>query len=156
MEKLVCAEQVHTSFFTYYTFMVTYSLITESIAMCMHYDTFLIFINFSIKTDKIIKVCYNSKQEGEYMKNNMDLKAIAKEYLMNKIKENDKMLRCTFWEIRVSLDISEQEETQFLKFSKKILENLGYTVYFTGAKFTYENANRTVQSNELIIGIKEK
>ena len=89
------------------------------------------------------------------MKYNMDLKAIAKEYLMNKIKENDKMLRCTYWEIRVSLDISEQEETQFLKFSKEILENLGYTVYFTGAKFTYENANRTVQPNELMIAIKE-
>lgn len=89
------------------------------------------------------------------MKNNMELKTIVKEYLMNKIKENEKLLRCTFWEIRVSLDISEQEETQFLKFSKEILENLGYTVYFTGAKFIYENANRTVQPNELIIAIKE-
>lgn len=89
------------------------------------------------------------------MKNNMELKTIAKEYLMNKIKENDKLIRCTFWEIRVSLDISEQEETQFLKCSKEILENLEYTVYFTGAKFTYENANRTVQPNELMIAIKE-
>lgn len=89
------------------------------------------------------------------MKNNIELKVIAKDYIMNKIKENDKMVRCTFWEIRVNLDVSEQEETQFLKFSKEILENLGYTVYFTGAKFTYENANRTVQSNELIIAVKE-
>ena len=89
------------------------------------------------------------------MKSNMELKGIAKEYLMNKIKENDKLIRCTFWEIRVSLDISEQEETQFLKCSKEILENLEYTVYFTGAKFTYENPNRTVQPNELMIAIKE-
>ena len=120
------------------------------------FSVFIIFLKKFIKAYKTIKVWYNSNQEGEYMKNNMELKTIAKEYLMNKIKENDKLLRCTFWEIRVSLDISEQEETQFLKFSKEILENLGYTVYFTGAKFIYENANRTVQSNELIIGIKEE
>lgn len=60
----------------------------------------------------------------------MELKVIAKDYIMNKIKENDRMVRCTFGEIRVNLDISEQEETQFLKFSKEILENLEYTVYF--------------------------
>lgn len=89
------------------------------------------------------------------MRNNKELKDIAKDYIMKKIDENYKFIRCTFWEIRVTLDVSEQEETRFLKYSKEILEELGYTVYFTSAKFTYENANRTVQSNELLIAIKE-
>ena len=88
------------------------------------------------------------------MKNNIDLN-IIEEYIMHKIEENEKLLRCTFYEIRVKLNISEQDEKEFLKFAKIRLENLGYLVYFTGAKFTYENANRTVQPNELIIAIKE-
>ena len=88
------------------------------------------------------------------MKTNIDLE-ILENYLMHKIEENPKFLRCTFWEIRVTLEVSEQDENEFLKFAKIRLENLGYVVYFTGAKFTYENANRTVQPNELIIAIKE-
>lgn len=35
------------------------------------------------------------------------------------------------------------------------LEEKGYNVYFTGSKFVYENANSTVQDNELMIAIKE-
>ena len=89
------------------------------------------------------------------MNNNIDLN-IIEEYLMNKIDENEKIIRCTFYEIRVKLNISENDETEFLKFARIRLENLGYRVYFTGAKFTYENANRTVQPNELIIAIKDE
>lgn len=87
--------------------------------------------------------------------NNIDLYKIE-EYLMSKIAQNEKIIRCTFYEIRVKLDISESDETDFLKFARIRLENLGYRVYFTGAKFVYENANRMVQSNELIIAIKEE
>ena len=39
--------------------------------------------------------------------------------------------------------------------NKDYFENNGYKVYFTDDKFTYENADRTVQSNELMIAIKE-
>lgn len=88
------------------------------------------------------------------MGNNIDLN-IIEEYLMSKIEENEKILRCTFYEIRVKLNICEDDEPEFLKFARIRLENLGYKVYFTGAKFMYEKANRIVQSNELIIAIKE-
>ena len=54
-------------------------------------------------------------REGESM-NNIDLYKIE-EYLMSKIAENEKIIRCTFYEIRVKLDISESDETDFLKFS---------------------------------------
>lgn len=93
-------------------------------------------------------------REGEHMENNINLN-IIEDYLMSKITENERILRCTFYEIRVRLNISENDEAEFLKFARIRLENLGYRVYFTGAKFTYENVNRTVQSNELIIAIKE-
>ena len=38
----------------------------------------------------------------------------------------------------------------------KDIENKGYNVYFTGVRFVYQNANRLVQPNELMIAIKEK
>lgn len=88
------------------------------------------------------------------MNNNINLN-IIEDYLMEKIRENEKIIRCTFYEVRIKLDISEADENEFLKFAKIRLENLGYKVYFTGTKFVYEDANRTVQPNELIIAIKE-
>lgn len=39
--------------------------------------------------------------------------------------------------------------------NKNYFENDGYEVYFEGDKFTYQNANRVVQSNEFMIAIKD-
>ena len=33
-------------------------------------------------------------------------------------------------------------------------ENLGYRVYFTGAKYNYQGENRIVESNEYLVAIK--
>ena len=52
--------------------------------------------------------------------------------------------------------ITEEQTDEFLRLARNRLENLNYKVYFTGAKFVYENANRTVQDNELLIAIKDK
>ena len=60
----------------------------------------------------------------------------------------------SFYEIRIKLDLSEEETDEFLKLSRTRLENLGYQVYFTGAKFTYNNTNMVVQPNELMVAIK--
>ena len=64
-------------------------------------------------------------------------------------------IRFTFYELRVKNNLSEEDLEVFLKINKDYFENKGYNVYFTGAKFTYENANRMVQPNELMIAIKE-
>lgn len=34
-------------------------------------------------------------------------------------------------------------------------ENKNYKVYFTGERFEYQNANRMVQANELMLAIKD-
>lgn len=49
-----------------------------------------------------------------------------------------------------------QYENDFLDLGRSYLENKGYRDYFTSAKFVYQNANRMVQSNELMIAFKEK
>ena len=37
-----------------------------------------------------------------------------------------------------------------------MLEELNYQVYFTGARFKFENADKIVESNEFLIGIKDE
>lgn len=78
-------------------------------------------------------------------------------YINNKLKENEDetFIRYTFYELRVKNNLSEDEVDKFLIINKDYFENKGYRVFFTGAKFVYKNANRTVQPNELMIAIKE-
>lgn len=84
-----------------------------------------------------------------------ELKSFTINYISSKEKENPNYIRYTFYELRIKNNLSEAEVDEFLKINKDYFENKGYCVYFTGAKFTYENANRTVQSNEMMIAIKE-
>ena len=76
------------------------------------------------------------------------------EYLENKIKNSDNEIRFTYFEFRVKRNMSEIEAKQLLKIYQTKLENMGYKVYLEGEKFYYNGANRTVQSNELMIAVK--
>lgn len=78
------------------------------------------------------------------------------DYIDKKLEENERFVRYTFYELRVKNNLSEEEVNTFLRVNKDYFENKGYKVYFTGAKFTYEKAKRTVQPNELMIAILEK
>lgn len=69
---------------------------------------------------------------------------------------NENELVFTFYELRVKHNLSEEQVDEFLALCKTRLENLDYKVYFTGAKFTYNNASRTVQDNEFMIAIRER
>lgn len=77
-------------------------------------------------------------------------------FLDDKIKKNENEVIISFYEIRVKKNLSETETDDFLELCKTRLENLGYQVFFTGAKFVFQNANRTVQPNQLMIAIKEE
>lgn len=77
------------------------------------------------------------------------------EYLDNKILKNENEIVLTFYEVRVKMNLSEEDTEYLLKLCKARLQNLGYKVYHTGEKFIYAEANRTVQSNQLMIAIKE-
>ena len=79
------------------------------------------------------------------------------ENLINeKMIKNENEIIFTFYELRVKHNLSEEQVDEFLALCKTRLENLDYKVYFTGAKFTYQNANRTVQDNEFMIAIREQ
>lgn len=75
--------------------------------------------------------------------------------LKEKMKENTNFIRYSFYEVRVKYNLSEKDADIFLKFIRNKLENEDYLVYFQGSRFTYENANRTVQDNEYLIAVKD-
>lgn len=75
-------------------------------------------------------------------------------YMEEKINQDENYIVCTFYDIRVKYNLSEKETDEFLILSRNKLQNLGYKVYFSGAKYTYNNCNRTVQDNELLVAIK--
>lgn len=75
--------------------------------------------------------------------------------LKEKISEDSNFIRYTFYELKVKYNLTEKDLDRFLILIRAKLENENYKVYFTDSKFIYQNANRTVQLNEILIAIKE-
>ena len=71
-----------------------------------------------------------------------------------KIAENEEFVRYTFFELKVRHNLSEDEIDEVLRLARNKFENLGYRVYFTGAKYNYQGENRIVESNEYLVAIK--
>ena len=76
------------------------------------------------------------------------------DFFTKKLNENESFIKITYYELRIKYNLTEDETNEFLAYSKRKFENLGYDVYFTGAKYTYQNINRIVENNELMIAIK--
>ena len=87
--------------------------------------------------------------------NEKKLIKIIEKTLEEKINKDDKILRYSFYELRVKENLTENETDRILELIKNKLEKDNYNIYFTGAKFTYDEANRMVQPNELLIAIKD-
>ena len=78
------------------------------------------------------------------------------EYLDRKIEEKEDYIVCTFYDLRIKNNLSEEQVQEFLELAKTRLENLQYQVYFTGAKFDYKNNRNIVENNQYMVAIKEK
>lgn len=72
-----------------------------------------------------------------------------------KISENENYVRYSYFELRVKLNLSEDEAKTFIKLVKNKLENMNYKVYLKGERFIFQNADRIVEENEYLIAIKE-
>ena len=71
-----------------------------------------------------------------------------------KMLDNEDFIRYTYFELKVKQNLSEEEIDEVLRLARNKLENLGYRVYFTGAKYEYEGKERIVETNELLVAIK--
>lgn len=78
----------------------------------------------------------------------------VKKYIEKKVEKQGKFLKFSFYELRVKENLSNDDTDDFLEMAKWQLEDLGYDVYFTGAKYTYNNSRYVVGDNELMIAIK--
>ena len=88
--------------------------------------------------------------------NDKEIVNLIETTLTEKLYKNDNYIRYTYYELKVKYNLNEDDLDRFLILIRTKLENDNYNVYFTDAKFIYENANRTVQPNEILIAIKEK
>ncbi len=86
---------------------------------------------------------------------NEELYEFVQNYIADKIAKDPQMVRYTYYELTVRLNLSEKGLDRFLRCSRIILEELDYKVYLTGERFRYKNANRIVEINEHMIAIKE-
>lgn len=75
--------------------------------------------------------------------------------LQEKMDLNENIIKIKFFEIRVTHNLSEVETFEFIRLARNKLENLGYNVYLTKAKYQYKGKQYIVQDNELMVAIKE-
>lgn len=80
---------------------------------------------------------------------------LIEDTLKKKMRDDENYIRFTFYELRVKYNLTEEETDKFLELIRNKLEKIDFKVYFTGARFIYQNANRLVQPNELMIAIKD-
>ena len=76
------------------------------------------------------------------------------DFIDKKIDQNPNLVVFTFYEVRIKLDLTEEETDEFLRLSRTRLENLNYQVYFTGATYMFNNEEKIVEDNELLVAIK--
>ena len=84
-----------------------------------------------------------------------ELKAFAINFIALKEEENENYIRYSYYELKVKYNCNEKEIDEILRISRDYFENKGYKVYFTNAEFEYQNTKRKVESNELMIAIKD-
>lgn len=87
------------------------------------------------------------------MNNEFDLEKMNT-YLENKLKSNDNKIICSYYEVKFELNISEKDENTFLKIARDKFQEYGYDVYFTNAKYKYDDKINIVENNEMIVAIK--
>jgi hypothetical protein len=84
-----------------------------------------------------------------------ELKSFTINFINQKVEENEKYIRYSYYELKVKNNLTEKEINEVLRISRDYFENKGYRVYFTNTEFEYQNARRKVEINEYMIAIKD-
>lgn len=83
-----------------------------------------------------------------------ELRVFTINFIELKESENKKYIKYSYYELKVKYNLNEKEIDEVLRISRDYFENKGYKVYFTNAEFEYQNTRRKVETNELMIAIK--
>lgn len=106
-----------------------------------------------------MKLCYNNLELVKERVMTMTERQIINliEITLNeKMEQNENFIRYSFYEVNIKYCLKGNEIEQFVNLLKTKLVNNKYKVYLEGQKFEYNNANMTVQDNEILIAIKEE
>jgi hypothetical protein len=76
--------------------------------------------------------------------------------LDSKMSENSNFIRITYYEIKIKCNLNNEQCDEFIRLAKIKLENMNFKVYLQDEKYSYENASRTVQINEVLIAIRNQ
>lgn len=89
------------------------------------------------------------------MENSLNMEKVNN-YLNEKLKTKDDIIICLYFEVKTKADVSLKDENLFLRYARDVFEQNGYDVYFTNAKYRYNNEEKIVKSNESIVAIKNQ
>ena len=84
----------------------------------------------------------------------MNLEEIT-EFVDNKIDKDSSKIVIGFYELKVKRNLTDADVLNALYLISTRLMNLGYKVYKTNEKYTFKDKEYEVQSNELLVAIKE-
>lgn len=76
-------------------------------------------------------------------------------YLNAKLAQNREIVKFSFYEVRMKLNLSEEDSIIFLQLIAQKLMNTGYLVYKTGETYTYKGKTQEILDNELLVAIKK-
>ena len=74
-------------------------------------------------------------------------------YLNAQRAQNREIIKFSFYEVRMKLNLSEEDSITFLSLISQKLMNTGYLVYKTGEEYTYKGKTFKIQENELLVAI---
>jgi len=74
--------------------------------------------------------------------------------LNKKISENAELIIYKYYELRVKNNFTKDEMNYFLELVSIRLQNLGYQVYKNGEHYFYNNVEKVVKDNEVLVAVK--
>ena len=75
--------------------------------------------------------------------------------LNEKLNQNEEKIVINFYELKIKRNIKNDDLFDALHTISTILTDNNYKVYRTNQKYIFKNEEHVVESNELMIGIKE-
>ena len=82
-----------------------------------------------------------------------DLFKFVENFVNVKITKNNDIVKFSYFEIKIKMNMDEEDIDRFLKCSKIILEDQGYQVYQLCEKYNFEGEQRKVEDNEFLVAI---
>jgi len=76
-------------------------------------------------------------------------------YINKKLEEDEKYIICSFYELRVKYDLTEEFINEHLPIIKNKLRNMKYNLFFRGDLYLYHGTTKKVKENQHFVAIKE-